>query len=404
MARTALLLAVVVADTGLAWLSGVGGLAVVAAVTAAVLVVAARRPLAAFPAAVAMALVTGGSPALLACTSYQAGRRVTTRRELAAVVAAALAYPVVLLALTRRFGVDPWPVLARVAVLVALPLAAGLHFTRQTELERTRERLRIAADMHDSLGRWLSLVTVRAAALEVAPLPAAQRPVVRDLAHAARTAVDELHAVVAALRDEPGLAGVDELVDQFRRAGVAVTVERSGARRPIARDADHAAYRVVQEGLTNATRHAPGRPVVVSLDWQPDGLLVTVTNPTAVADPTAVTASTPMADSTAVASPTAVADPTGTANPAGVANPVAVANSTGVADSTGVAAATAVADLTAVTDPAGEPTSIAPGTGLTGLAERVRAAGGLLRVRAEPDRFRVVAMLPVAPDRAGVLA
>ncbi|MFJ6673126.1 sensor histidine kinase [Actinosynnema sp. NPDC091369] len=343
MGRTALLLAVVVADTGTAWLSGVGGLPVVAAVTAAVLVLAARRPLAAFPAAVAMALVTGGSLALLACTSYLTGRRVASRRELTRVVAAAVAYPALLLVPTQRLGADPWPALARMALLVALPLVAGVHFARQAELERTRERLRIAADMHDSLGRWLSLVSVRAAALEVAPLPADQRPVVRDLADAARTAVDELHAVVAALRDEPGLAGVDELVEQFRRAGVAVTAETSGAVRPITRDAGHAAYRVVQEGLTNAARHAPGRPVVVSLDWQPDALLVGVANPTGA--PTRATGLT--------------------------------------AGGTGLTAG---------------------GTGLTGLAGRVRAAGGLLRVRAEPDGFRVVAMLPVAPDRVGASA
>ncbi|TQM79777.1 histidine kinase [Saccharothrix saharensis] len=353
MARTALLLAVVVADTGSAWLSGVGGLGVVAAVTAAVLALAARRPLVAFPAAVGMALVTGGSLALLACTSFQTGRRVGSRRELAWVAAAAVTYPVLSLVLTPRLGTDPWPTLARVALLVALPLAAGVHSTRQAELARTGERLRIAVDMHDSLGRWLSLVSVQAAALEVAPLPADQRPAARDLAHAARTAVDELHAVVAALRDEPGLAGVDGLVADFRRAGVAVTVERSGEVRPITRDAGHAAYRVVQEGLTNAARHAPGRPVVVSLAWQPDALLVGVTNPT---DPTA---------------------PTGAAKPA---------PPTGVADASGAGVRTA------------------GGTGLTGLAERVRAAGGLLRVRAEADGFRVVAMLPVAVDRVGAAA
>ncbi|QQQ78332.1 hypothetical protein IOD16_07650 [Saccharothrix sp. 6-C] len=341
MARTALPLAVVVADTGFGWLVGTSaaGLAAWAALTAAVMLLAARRPLVAFPIALASALLTGGALALLACTSYQAGRHVTSRRQLVLTVTAAIAYPVVLLAPTPLPATEPYPALARIALLVAMPLVAGVHFTRQAERlrrerrlhaerERSRERRRIAADMHDSLGRWLSLVSVQAAALEVAPLPADQRPVARNLAHAARTAVDELHAVVATLRASPGLEGVDDVVAQFRRAGVAVTVERSGPARPLATgDAGHAAYRVVQEGLTNAARHAPGEPVVVSLTWQPDALLVAVANPTR------------------------------------------------------------------------EQVGGAGGTGLAGLAERVRSAGGLLRVRAEPGGFRLVAMLPVAPER-----
>lgn len=341
MARTALPLAVVVADTGVAWLEGTsaGGLAAHAALTAVVMVLAARRPLVAFPLAVTLALLTGGALALLACTSYQAGRHVASRRDLTLTVVAAFAYPAVLLVPTQRLADEPWPALARIALLVALPLVAGVHLTRQAERlrrerrlhaerERLRERLRIAVDMHDSLGRWLSLVSVQAAALEVAPLPADQRPVARNLAHAARTAVDELHAVVATLRDSPGLDGVDELVEQFRRAGVAVTVERSGSARPLATgDAGHAAYRVVQEGLTNAARHAPGEPVAVSLAWEPDALLVGVANPTR------------------------------------------------------------------------GPVRDERGTGLAGLSERVRSAGGLLRVHVEPAGFRLVAMLPVAPDR-----
>ncbi|NUS64633.1 MAG: hypothetical protein HOQ46_13440 [Saccharothrix sp.] len=346
MARTALLLAVVVADTGSGLLTGAsaGQLAAWGALTVPVMLLAARRPLVAFPFAVGAALVTGGALALLACTAYEAGRHVTSRRDLALTATAAVAYPAVLLAPTPLPATDPWPVLARIALLVALPLVAGLHLTRQAERlrrerqlhaerERLRERLRIAVDMHDSLGRWLSLVSVQAAALEVAPLPADQRPVARDLAHAARTAVDELHAVVSTLRDSPGLEGVDEVVERFRRAGVEVTVERTGTARPLATgDAGHAAYRVVQEGLTNAVRHAPGRPVVVSLDWEPDALLVGVANPT------------------------------------------------------------------------GGPVRAQRGTGLAGLAERVRSAGGLLRVHEEPDGFRLVAMLPVGPDRVGVAA
>jgi signal transduction histidine kinase len=344
MARIALITAVVIADSALLWLGGTAGwaLAAYAVLTALVMVLRDRVPLVAFLITLPMALLSGASLALLACTSYQAGRRMLTRGEVALTVGAAVAHAGMLLLVARRSMVPPevWTVMARAVVLVALPMLAGRYLTRQgeylrrerelvAERERLRERLRIARDMHDSLGHALSLVSVQAAALEVAPLPAGQRQAVRDLAGSARAAMDELHQVVGALvrDDSPGLEGIEELVAECRRAGVAVRVERSGTAGPLeSAGAGHAAYRVVQEGLTNAAKHAPGSPVTVSLDWQPDALLVRVVNP--------------------------------------ARHPV--------------------------------PATTTGGTGLDGLSERVRSAGGLLRVHREPREFRLVAMLPLA--------
>ncbi|WP_433356795.1 sensor histidine kinase [Microtetraspora malaysiensis] len=183
--------------------------------------------------------------------------------------------------------------LARVVILTALPLLAGRYMAEQrehlrreraliAEQERLRERLRIAHDMHDSLGHLLSLVSVQAAALEVGPLPPDQQRAVSGLADTARAAAAELHEVVNALRnnDAPGLDDIGGLVARSRAAGAAVTIETSGETVPLTDPkASHAAYRVVQEGLTNAVKHASGAPITVSVDWQPDALLISVANP-----------------------------------------------------------------------------------------------------------------------------
>ncbi|MGW0483585.1 sensor histidine kinase [Nonomuraea sp. NPDC003214] len=345
MSRYAVVAAVVVADTALLWLDGTQGWMLAAyAVAVALTVTAANRlPFAAFFAALALAVLTGASLALLACTGFQAGHRISARRDVVVTACALSAYVcVLLLAVQRSPGSDePWISLARVVILTALPLLAGRYVAQQrehmrreraliAEQERLRERLRIAQDMHDSLGHLLSLVSVQAAALQVGPLPPDQRQAVGGLADTARAAAAELHEVVNALRehDVPGLDDVGDLVARSRAAGATVTVDTSGEAVPLADPrASHAAYRVVQEGLTNAVKHAPGTPITVSLDWQPDALLISVANPA----------------------------------------PRAPAASTG------------------------------GGSGLRGLTERVASAGGLLRVHPGPREFRLVAMLPLVP-------
>ncbi|WTB91473.1 histidine kinase [Streptomyces cellulosae] len=165
---------------------------------------------------------------------------------------------------------------------------------------RLLERQRIAQDMHDSLGHQLALIAVHAGALEVDPgLGDRQREGVGILREAARSAMRELREAVGILRDdteeptapapgpEPeaagapparGAAGVDALVASSRSAGAPVELRRSGERRPLAPAADHAVYRIVQEGLTNAHKHAPGAPITVELRYEPDSLVVEVAN------------------------------------------------------------------------------------------------------------------------------
>ncbi|GAA4487059.1 hypothetical protein GCM10023191_014370 [Actinoallomurus oryzae] len=355
MGRHLLAAAVVAADTALLaaahgntlhpW-----GILLCALVLGLVVLLSQRFPAAAFTVALALVVLAGGGYALLLWTAYQAGRRVVSRTGTAIVAGVALGgLGGKLLVRPPEPRLIPGLVCAYV-VFVALPLLVGRYLAqherllsaldrnnrrlrRERELlaerERLRERLRIARDMHDSLGHRLSLVTIQASALEVS-VPPSQREAVRRLGAAASGAVDELHTLLGTLRGEGarshGATAIEEVVAEFRSAGLPVTSRRRGEPRALDAEAEQAAYRVVEEGLTNASRHAPGRPVTVNLAWEPDGLLVTVVNP--------------LADH--------------------------------------------------VADGAGH--------GLTGLDERVRAAGGFLDHRAENGEFRLVAMLPFAAE------
>ncbi|MEU4862228.1 histidine kinase [Kitasatospora aureofaciens] len=166
---------------------------------------------------------------------------------------------------------------------------------------RLRERHRIAQDMHDSLGHQLALISVHSGALEVdRTLSDRQREAVGVLRQAAVAAMRELREVVGVLHDEstalppavgaPGTApprggvdGVEGLVESSRTAGAEVAFSAEGERRPLAAAVDHAAYRIVQEALTNAHKHAPGAPIAVALRYEPDALVVEVANPRAPA-------------------------------------------------------------------------------------------------------------------------
>ncbi|MEU6479706.1 histidine kinase [Streptomyces sp. NPDC047017] len=208
---------------------------------------------------------------------------------------------------------------------VAVPALAGRHWSQRQTLAdalreyhaqlvrekrmianetRLRERQRIAQDMHDSLGHQLTLISVRAGALEVdGDLAGRHREAVGILRGASVAAMHELREVVGLLRDGtepgpeavgtgapgggprpqevaalPGVAGIQSLTDASRAAGATVRVRRTGRTRPLSAAAEHAVYRVVQEGLTNAHKHAPGAAITVELRYEPDSLVVEVAN------------------------------------------------------------------------------------------------------------------------------
>jgi signal transduction histidine kinase len=147
---------------------------------------------------------------------------------------------------------------------------------------RAAERRRIAREMHDVLAHRLSLLSVHAGALEFNPDAPAEE--VADAAgvirESARAALDELRGVIGVLREDggesltqppqPTLADLDALVEESRAAGmrVAASIELGDAAPPAA--VGRTAYRIVQEGLTNARKHAPGAAVTLTVR-APDG-------------------------------------------------------------------------------------------------------------------------------------
>lgn len=154
--------------------------------------------------------------------------------------------------------------------------------------------------MHDSLGHELSLIALRAGAFELDDgLDERQRRAASELRATAVAATEHLQEITTMLRDGDGVAidgAVADLVGRARDLGVPIslsefdeTAEAVGdATTPIASDprasgltpmAAHALHRVVQEAVTNATRHAAGLPVSVRLHRTADELTVTVTNP-----------------------------------------------------------------------------------------------------------------------------
>ncbi|WP_229884574.1 MULTISPECIES: sensor histidine kinase [Streptomyces] len=158
---------------------------------------------------------------------------------------------------------------------------------------RLRERQRIAQDMHDSLGHQLALISVHTGALEVDPeLTDRQREAVGVLRQASVSAMHELREAVGILRDgveapapveeaQPaarGVAGIAGIVEAARSAGTDVRLGTAGRPRPLAAACDHAAYRIVQEALTNAYKHAPGAAIAVELRYEDDSLVVEVAN------------------------------------------------------------------------------------------------------------------------------
>jgi signal transduction histidine kinase len=150
----------------------------------------------------------------------------------------------------------------------------------------------IAREMHDVLAHRLTLLSVHAGALEFRPdAPreeiARAAGVIRESAHEALQDLREIIGVLRAGesdeagRPQPTLAALDALVAESRAAGMKVTlVSRVTDPAAVAASVGRTAYRIAQEGLTNARKHAPGTEVTVSVEGAPgDGLLVTVRNP-----------------------------------------------------------------------------------------------------------------------------
>lgn len=243
--------------------------------------------------------------------------------------------------------------------------------TREEEARRrvAEERLRIARDLHDVVAHHIALVNVQAgvAAHVMDKRPDQAKEALAHVREASRSALDELRATVGLLRQSgdptaptepaPGLARLDELAGTFRSAGLPVRVVRADEDTPLPASVDLAAYRVIQEALTNVRKHAgPGAEAEVSVVRAGRNVEITVIDDGAGGN-------------------------TGTST----------GTSTGISTSTGTGNGTGNGS-----DEGRSPSERGGGHGLLGMRERATALGGSLDVGPRyGGGFRVHAILPV---------
>jgi signal transduction histidine kinase len=165
--------------------------------------------------------------------------------------------------------------------------------TREEEAERRaeQERLRIARDLHDVVAHTLTTINVQAgvAAHLLDRDPGHARDALAAIESASHEALDELRAILGVLREPgseeiplepvPDLGALGALVEQTRRTGLPVSFEIEGKQPERVPDAVQlAAFRILQESLTNTRRHAPGAEVQVNLAYRGDRLRLAVEN------------------------------------------------------------------------------------------------------------------------------
>ncbi|MGN8244923.1 sensor histidine kinase [Cellulomonas soli] len=239
----------------------------------------------------------------------------------------------------------------RRATMVALTERALRAEETREETARRRvaeDRVRIARELHDVIAHHVAVISVQSGVAEhlLERDPAGARAALHHVRGSARSVLGELQSVLGVLRQDetalptapaPGLSDLDDLVATARSLGTPVDVETPTALPALSLAAGSAAYRLVQEALTNVQKHATGAATTVRITPADDRVTVTVTN----------------------------AAPAG--RPRGTS------------------------------DTAAEP--LGSGLGLVGMRERVLAAGGTLDVGPTPDGgFRVAADLPLTEE------
>jgi signal transduction histidine kinase len=233
----------------------------------------------------------------------------STRRTATVVL---LTSAVLLVTSTALFGDLSWRDGTRLAVVAAFPLVAGVlgHSTqnrraylaaveerarraeesRESEAHQrvTEERVRIARELHDLVAHQITLAHAQAMVAKhlFDTRPEKARTSLTELVATTSDALDDLRATVGLLRQTgdsstpvepaPGLSGLPTLLESFGRAGLEVSVVEEGVPRPLPPGVDLTAYRIIQESLTNVTKHAGTRSARVGLMWERDRLTVTI--------------------------------------------------------------------------------------------------------------------------------
>jgi signal transduction histidine kinase len=162
---------------------------------------------------------------------------------------------------------------------------------RDAERERllavAEERTRIARDLHDSAGHAINVIAVRAGTARMRRDPERSQGALEAIEELARKTVGEIDQMVGTLRERgseggavnepPGLASLDTLVARHAAAGLRVSMSRVGDGGQLEGPVDQAAYRILQEALTNAARHGTGA-AQVELAFGDSTLELTITN------------------------------------------------------------------------------------------------------------------------------
>ncbi|SEF18694.1 sensor histidine kinase [Jiangella alba] len=288
---------------------------VVAVLTCAVLPLRHRVPLAALAATTLCGMAVAPVDLLLtplvvapiAVAAYALAVRDERRAAVAIPLSAAL-----LVSTTPLVETLSWQDVTRLGTVIAVPLVAGVlgwsvqnrraylgaveerarraEKSRESEARRrvAEERVRIARELHDLVAHQITLANAQAmvAAQMFDVRPEQTRTSLEDVIETTRNALDDLRATVGLLRQSgdavapaepaPGLSRLPTLLESFSRAGLDVSMHQEGTARPLPPGVDLTAYRIIQEALTNVTKHAGSGSARVGLDWNRDRLTITV--------------------------------------------------------------------------------------------------------------------------------
>lgn len=238
----------------------------------------------------------------LAAAGYTVGRHIPTPHAVAAATGAFLGIlPHLAVGATPTNPAGALPAAAWIAIPVTIGIARRLvaeaRARERAESERRKlddERLRLATEVHDIVGHGLAAIQMQAdIALHLAPAkPDQALTALRAISAASAAALSELRSTLGAITPTtpggtpaashapvPGLASVPELCRRIRDTGVSVDLRVIGARRPVPPEVDVAAYRIVQESLTNVVKHADQPHASVRVDYQAARVALAISSP-----------------------------------------------------------------------------------------------------------------------------
>ena len=147
------------------------------------------------------------------------------------------------------------------------------------------ERLRIARELHDVVAHNVSVMAIQAGAARVSGN--SSKEALQSIESTARDTLAELNRLLGVLRKQsddapltpqPGLDQVEALMKTVRDAGLEATLKVTGERRPLPAALDLSAYRILQESVTNVLKHAHASRVEITVAYQPDAVLITVSD------------------------------------------------------------------------------------------------------------------------------